>query len=213
MAPVDLRLSRRYPLAIWQPSPNFSPSRPDGAPEFLVVHVTDGQPDARRSADRFCDPKTEASPHFLVGRRSREVYQHVELRDRAWHAKGWNSNSIGIEHVARTPGELDRQWIGLSQEKRRALLPEGVPLDPESDDDPGFPPTEEQLQTSAELAAWLCDLLSWEVSRERLRGHCECPGTSHRDCGRDVSDGGIWPWDRYLAMVQERLDALRAGRR
>lgn len=31
---------------------------------------------------------------------------------------------------------------------------------------------------------------------------------THLDCGRDVSNHGVWPWDEYLAMVKEELVAL-----
>lgn len=200
----------RYPDAIWLPSPNFSRDWPDGSPQFATIHITDGQPIAERAAERLCQSKTLASAHFLVGQAG-EVYQLVSLEHRAWHAKGWNGESIGIEHVARSPGELSRQWRVLSQEKRRALLPEAVPLDPDSDEDPGFPPTVEQLRSSARLVAWLCRLYSWPADRAHLRPHCECPGTTHLDCGRDVKDGGIWPWDNYLEMVREELERLSAA--
>ena len=64
-----------------------------------------------------------------------EIYQFVQLEDIAWHAKGWNNDSIGIEHVARSPGEL-KQWATLSEHTRRSLVPEGAAIDGLTD--PGF---------------------------------------------------------------------------
>lgn len=151
-----------------------------------------------------------------------ELAQLVELNDAAWHAgasksarrrgiSGWNKISIGIEHIARSPGELDDKWPQLSLERRRALLPPELSHFAEVETDPGFPLTLVQLQTSARLAAWLCKLLSWPVDREHLRGHYECPGTTHSDCGLGTINGGIWPWDDYLEMVRDAFDRLSAA--
>jgi hypothetical protein len=73
--------------------------------------------------------------------------------------------------------------------------------------DPGIPVTPEQLQSSARLAAWLCQLFGWSIDRQHLRGHYECPGTTHLDCGQDVSHGGIFPWSDYLAAVIVAADS------
>jgi N-acetyl-anhydromuramyl-L-alanine amidase AmpD len=180
----------RYPDALWRPSPNFSRGRPK-SPKFVVIHITDGSPNVAQAASHFV-MRGGLAPHFLIGQAG-EVYQHVDTDDRAWHAKGWNTESIGIEHVARSPGEL-RDWAKLSTSLRLKLVPEGCAID--SDVDPGFPPTQRQLEASAHLVAWLCSAYEWEVNRQRIRAHCECPTTSHADCGRD------WPWEPYLAMVR-----------
>ncbi len=188
----------RYPDAIWRPSSCFSPGH-GRKPTFVVIHITDGAPSVQNSAERFASSKAGVSPHFLIGQGG-EIYQFVQLEDIAWHAKGWNSNSIGIEHVARSPGEL-KQWASLSERTRRSLVPEGVAIDGATD--PGFTPTEVQLAASAKLVAWLCHTFDLVVDRRAIRPHCENPQTTHLDCGRD------WPWDSYLAAVSDGLRELR----
>ena len=189
----------RYADAIWRPSSCFTVGN-GRKPTFAVLHITDGAPSVQNSAERFASSKASVSPHFLIGQGG-EIYQFVQLEDIAWHAKGWNSDSIGIEHVARSPGEL-KQWATLSEHTRRSLVPKGASIDGATD--PGFPLTEIQLAASARLVAWLCFTFGWEVNRRSIRPHCENPQTTHLDCGRD------WPWNSYLAAVSDRLLELRS---
>ncbi len=203
----------RCPFAIWSPSPNFNRGRKDDEPSFLVNHVTDGGPLVERTVARFDDADSHVSPHVVVGRKG-ELYQLVDFGDRAWHCKGWNGESIGVEYVARTPGELDRRWPSLSRHSRGELIDatsltgEEVAALVDSPHDPGMPITEAQVQAGARFTAWLCKTLGWPVDRQHLRGHCECPETTHADCGRDVGDGGIFPWSDYLAAVIVELSKL-----
>ena len=57
----------------------------------------------------FQDPRARVSAHYVTGREG-EIYQMVRDSDKAWHAKGANADSIGIEHSAAagdsmTPGQ------------------------------------------------------------------------------------------------------------
>jgi len=171
-------MNAEYSSAVWSPSPNYSRGRREPI-SLIVIHITDGQPRIDRCVERFQQPKTQASPHFVVGRAG-EVVQLVALGDRAWHDSGRNSISVGIEHPARTPGEL-------------------------GPDDAGLPLTEEQLAASAALVAHLLGRLNLDIAA--VVPHCSNPASSHRDCGRDVADGGIWPWDRYRQMIEECKNA------
>ena len=143
------------------------------------------------------------SAHFLVGRQG-EVVQLVRLDDTAWHASGVNAVSVGIEHVARTPGELDRRdrWAKLDQRERSALLDPGAPAElQDSPTDPGLQLTPAQLEASVALVRWLCDRLGLPADPLHVVPHCSVPGTTHNDCGRDVADGGIWPWAEYFRRL------------
>lgn len=203
----------RCPFALWSPSPNFNKGRrSDDDPRFLVQHVTDGQPDVDRAVRRFDDGESHVAPHMVVGRAGK-LYQLVDFGDRAWHCSGWNEESIGIEYVARTPGEL-RNWASLPEHSRRGLLDvlglagEEVDALVASKTDPGMAITAAQVQAGARFAAWLCKLRGWPVDRQHLRGHCECPETTHLDCGRDIDRGGIFPWSDFIAAVIVELSRL-----
>lgn len=185
-----------YSPALWCPSPNRSP-RLSVPVDRIVIHITDGAPSFTNCVERFQRPETAASPHFVVGRAG-EIAQLVSLSRSAWHAKGWNAQSVGIEHVARSPGEL-KSWPGLSLQKRLKLVETEEAA--RSDHDPGLAVTEEQIAASAALVRWLCQRLGLPMDREHIRGHYECPGTSHSDCGLGADDGGIWPWVEYMQAV------------
>lgn len=167
-----------YPTAAWAPSPNYSRGRRE-AVSLIVIHITDGQQRTDRCVERFQQAKTQASPHFVVGRDG-EVVQLVALGDRAWHDSDRNGVSVGIEHVARTPREL-------------------------GEGDAGLPLTDAQLASSAALVAHLLGRL--ELDLDAVVPHCSNPKSNHRDCGRDVADGGIWPWDKYRQMIKEYRNA------
>lgn len=184
-----------YPGAVWAPSPNHS-SRKGAVVDKIVLHITDGSPSLSGCVERFCKAETKASPHFVIGRDG-TVVQLVELSRAAWHAKGWNAESVGIEHVCRSPKEL-KSWAKLSRETRRKLVE--CDEDADTETDPGLMPTEAQIVASAALIKWLCERLGLPLDREHVKGHYECPGTTHEDCGLGVEDGGIWPWDGYLAV-------------
>lgn len=186
----------RYPLARWSPSPSFSHGRAH-PPTLVVIHITDGGPNYLHTVESFQKPENQKSAHFVIGRNG-EIAQLVDLNDRAWHDSGRNGQSIGIEHSARTPGEFDRKWAGLSEHTRKALLPDGVGFD--SPTDPGMPLTEPQLVASARLVAWL--LQSYHLPITAVVPHCSNNESSHKDCGLDIEDGGIWPWARYRELIE-----------
>jgi N-acetylmuramoyl-L-alanine amidase len=89
--------------AAWHPSPNFGPRRNGLRPELVVIHYT-AMKSAQAALDRLCDPDSEVSAHYLVGRDG-TLWQMVDEEQRAWHAGAgsWagqgdvNSRSIGIE--------------------------------------------------------------------------------------------------------------------
>lgn len=168
-------MAAEYPKATWAPSPNFSRGRREPV-SLIVIHITDGQPRLDRCVERFQKAKTQASAHFVVGRDG-EVVQLVKIGDRAWHDSGRNGISVGIEHIARTPGEL-------------------------GPDDEGLALTEVQLDASAELVAWLLGHL--KLGLEAVVPHCSNPESSHRDCGLDIEEDGIWPWATYRAQVLQK---------
>jgi len=85
------------------PSPNCGPRRDGMAPGLIVLHYT-AMDSAERARDWLCDPRSEVSAHYLIGRDGR-LWRLVGEDLRAWHAGAgsWrgkddiNSRSIGIE--------------------------------------------------------------------------------------------------------------------
>mgnify|MGYP001572804202 CR=1 FL=1 len=55
--------------------------------------------------------------------------------------------------------------------------------------------TDAQLETSAELAKYLCEKYSIPIDREHILGHSELWGNDHTDPGK------LWPWKRYLELM------------
>lgn len=147
--------------------------------ERVIIHITDGQALASKAAKRIQEAGRGASAHFFIGQAG-EIVQSVLIKDIAYHAHAANRSSIGLEHCARTPGELGK-------------------------DDPGLPVTDLQLAASARLAAWLLARCHLAANRSVIVGHCEIDKkTSHSDC-----PNAIWPWDRYMALVESEFNSLQ----
>jgi N-acetyl-anhydromuramyl-L-alanine amidase AmpD len=171
-----------YPLALQRPADESNFLRldpPRQSFDLIVIHCTDGGPKAENTAAMFATPSHVRRPpvasnaHFVVGQDG-TVIQCVDLGAVAYHAHAANRRSVGIEHCARTPGEL------------RA-------------DDPGLPPSLAQYMASARLVAWLCRAAGIPMDRDHILGHAEAdPATTHTRCPL----GCGWAWDRYLVMVQ-----------
>src|SRR4029077_11944770 len=124
---------------------------------LVIVHCTDGHERAQPVAEMWSDPvigndgkPRPSSAHFVVGQQG-EVFQAVRLVDTAWHAHAVNALSVGVEHCARTPGELSKPGYA----------------------DPGLPPSDALYAASAKLVAWLCVQLGVTPSRVCIMGHAE----------------------------------------
>jgi V8-like Glu-specific endopeptidase/N-acetyl-anhydromuramyl-L-alanine amidase AmpD len=78
----------------------------------------------------------------------------------------------------------------------------------------GLNPTEQELDASAALVAWLCAECGIPIDREHVLGHAEADTrTSHRGC-----PNAVWNWDDYMARVTSAAamptsQALAVGRR
>jgi hypothetical protein len=94
--------------------PHFS-SRNGAAITSIVVHYTTSR-SINGTISWFKDPIAQVSAHYIVGRDG-EIVQMVRDSDKAWHCLSFNTNSIGIEHVAATGDKLTAE-----QEKASAKL-------------------------------------------------------------------------------------------
>jgi hypothetical protein len=79
----------------------FHSSRNGARIEFIVLHCTESSLDSTIS--EFTEGSRQVSAHYVIARDGR-IIQMVRDSERANHARGANSSSIGIEHVG---GEED----------------------------------------------------------------------------------------------------------
>ena len=143
---------------------------------MIIIHATDGRGDPRATARMWQEPNHHSSAHFVVGLDG-TIIQAVRLTDVAFHAHQRNSDSVGIEHCCRTPGEL-------------------------GPNDPGLKPTPIQLRHSAELVRWLCEQRDLPLDRTSIKGHAEAdPDTTHADC----PEGAGINLDAYVGLVNAVL--------
>jgi V8-like Glu-specific endopeptidase len=149
----------------------------------IVIHITDGGPKINGTIGWFQNPDQRdakgnpihVSAHYVIGQDG-EVVQMVKHNDVAWHASSANSDSIGIEHVARSPHAWDK-LLGHT--------------------DPGIMPTETQYCASAALVNWLCSQFSIPMDRTHVLGHSEASPRDHHD----GCPNSVWDWDYYMGMV------------
>lgn len=194
-APEGLRMHSHL-SGVTRPQVGYrnSPHRSGGSPmvpQGIVVHYTAGRYDG--AVGWFQNPASQVSAHFVVARDGRRV-QMVPLPDpdtagprdgkyKAWHCKGGNGLYIGIEHEYGYAGATGpADW------------------------------TEEMLDSSAELSAYLCavygipidvpldpDTRDWFTG---FGGHYNVPGNDHTD------PGPYFPWDYYVNRVEDYSNRL-----
>jgi len=166
--------SPTYPGALAFRQARFWTSAPSRRVKRIVVHITAGQADYRRTVEYFATMPDgrQASAHYVVGRGGEVVECVRPDSQEAWHARGANADSVGIEHNARQPG-----WPTAS--------------------DPGLPVTPAQYKATAELCRWLCSRYALPFNRETVIGHNEAdPSTTHSKCPT-----GAWSWDVFAQIA------------
>lgn len=88
-----------YPKALWQPlDEKHFVKGTKSKRNKVVLHITEGST-ASGAILWFKTSKTLISVHFVIDRDG-TVYQLVNINDTAYHARGVNTTSVGIEHVA-----------------------------------------------------------------------------------------------------------------
>jgi N-acetyl-anhydromuramyl-L-alanine amidase AmpD len=164
-------------------SPNRT--RTDGrAIDVVVVHTMEAaerRDTAEAVARWFARPETKVSAHYCVDADS--VVQCVRERDIAWHARGGNEHSIGIE-LAGYAGQGPKGW----------------------DDDYSW----SVLERAAEVAAGVCRRHDVPVRRLRaedlvarrrgLTGHVDVSEAFRRSTHWDP--GPAFPWRRFLRLTR-----------
>ena len=166
------------------PSPAFTSGRAGTAIDRIVIHITDA-PTTSSTVNTFSNAGAQASAHYLVGQDG-EIVQFVSEADTAWHARGANRRSVGIEHVAIKAGGADYPRRDGSIQHFDAL-----------------PPTDTQYCESAALVSYLCQKYGLTADRTTIIGHNEAdPTTTHGACPT-----GNWNWDHFMRLVTEQVCA------
>ena len=113
------------------PSPNFARKNNRNI-DKIVIHITQG---SFASAIGWFKMKTSSvSSHFLVSQAG-EVVQMVKIKDIAWHAKPWNTRSIGIEHEGffnyhdKNTNFTEKQYKASAEIVRELAFKYNIPLD------------------------------------------------------------------------------------
>ena len=178
-----------YPNAArFAPSPAFTAGRSGQSIDRIVIHITDA-PTTSSTVNHFTAAGAQASSHYLVGQDG-EIVQFVAEADTAWHARGVNSRSVGIEHVAIKRGGVDYPRANGTMQHFDAMAP-----------------SDTQYSESAALVTYLCDKYGLTPDRSTIVGHREAdPRTSHASC-----PDGNWNWDHYMDLVTNRYCKAQAA--
>jgi N-acetyl-anhydromuramyl-L-alanine amidase AmpD len=152
--------------------------------DLLVIHtmeIAERDGAAEACARWFASPASEVSAHFCVD--AATTIQCVHEDDIAWHARGGNANSIGIELA----GYAGQRALGWNDAYSRAVV-----------------------ERAAGLAAGLCERHGIPIRRLRaadlvagrrgLTGHADISAAFHKSDHWDP--GPDFPWSRFLSLAR-----------
>ncbi len=152
--------------------------------DVVVIHTMEvGERDgaARACAAWFANPVSEVSAHYCVD--AETTIQCVREQDIAWHARGGNAGSIGIE-LAGYAGQTAREW---ADDYSAAVL-----------------------ARAARLTAEVCRRHAIPIRRLRASGLVAGQRgiTGHADVGAAFRKSDHWdpgptfPWSTFLNLVR-----------
>ena len=123
----------------------------------------------------FQNPDAGCSAHYVVRSSDGFVAQSVLDKDIAWHCGNWPYNQTSIG-VEHEAYVSDPKWF-----------------------------TEAMYDSSAQLAAYLCNTYAIPIDRDHIIGHAEVPNPSSQGSfgGIDghTDPGSYWNWDKYMSYL------------
>lgn len=172
-------------------SPNITPTE-GRAIDVVVLHtmeIPEHGAAAEACARWFARPESQVSAHYCVD--ASEVIQCVREQDIAWHARGGNTASLGVE-LAGYAGQGPRGW----------------------DDDYSWEVLERAAMLVADIGA------RHRVPLRRLRPPDLVAGrrglTGHVDVSRAYGKSDHWdpgpafPWNRFLRLLRSSADRRKS---
>ncbi|WP_176391862.1 N-acetylmuramoyl-L-alanine amidase [Marininema halotolerans] len=122
-----------YESAEWEPvaDGNFTAAnRGSEDIKYIVIHTTQGSYSS--AINWFQNPKSKVSAHFVLRSKDGEVTQMVHNRSIAWHARDYNTHSIGIEHegyVEKSGWYTDKMYRSSAKLTRWLCEKYKIPMD------------------------------------------------------------------------------------
>ncbi|MFD1512959.1 N-acetylmuramoyl-L-alanine amidase [Halomarina rubra] len=146
--------------------------------DWVVVHITDGTWGS--AVNWFQDPDADVSAHYVVRNSDGHTAQMVDEQDVAWHAGGFNSNAIGIEHEWHDGqnGISDAAYAASADIVDHVASAYGVP---------------KQYFTDPCAAA---NASGGIIGHANAPKYGDCGNTSYKSCPQPA-----WDWDRYMEFV------------
>jgi N-acetyl-anhydromuramyl-L-alanine amidase AmpD len=173
-------------------SPNRT-SATGRAIRWVVIHtmeIAERDGAAEACARWFASPVSEVSAHYCVD--AATTIQCVPEDDIAWHARGGNANSIGIELA----GSAGQRALGWDDAYSRAVLDRAAGLAAELCERYGIPIRRLRV---ADLVA----------GRRGLTGHADISAAFHKSDHWDP--GPDFPWTQFLRLTRGSDVVERAG--
>jgi N-acetyl-anhydromuramyl-L-alanine amidase AmpD len=130
----------------------------------------------------FQNPNAQASSHYVVRSSDGAVCESVLEKNIAWHAGNWAYNRASI-------GIEHEGYVG----------------------NPAWF-TEEMYDSSARLAAYLCNKYGIPIDRYHIIGHSEVPDPydpgQYGGVSNHTDPGYYWDWDKYINYIWYYADIL-----
>ncbi|MET8679505.1 N-acetylmuramoyl-L-alanine amidase [Streptomyces sp. NPDC004647] len=167
-APRPRRRATDYPGARWKPAnpANYTRAHRPSRYPIQFIVVHVTQVNYADTIQTFQDPTAKVSAHYVVRSADGHIGQCVHDKDVGWHAGNWDYNTRSI-------GIEHEGWV----------------------DRPEYF-TDAMYESSATLAAYLCEAYGIPKDRDHIIGHVEVPGSDHTD------PGPLWDWPRYIRLVK-----------
>ena len=177
-------------------SQNYTKGRKGEKPIIIVNHITEGY--AMGSISWLCNPKSQASAHFVVTRLGK-IYQLVDIQNTAWCNGTQSSSKYKKYYYKRSTNPIIRDKVINANLFTISIEHEGF-----SYQEGEGALTDAQYKATLWLHGYIIDtvkrLYGYDISidREHIIGHYEVAPKEKPSC-----PGKYFPWDRLIEDLKE----------